>query len=451
MFSKIKYDLREKIISSTKEGNAEISGTIDALQTSLDSLTQSINTLKKDVAKMASEINQLKNEADFSGTEFVSNEYLPLSHDSKKKRLLVCGFYGAKNLGDELMLQSLLSRLDKTKYDITIMVARHKENDMSCYSPFKVIHYPQKNDDILNIVHNYDLLVWGGGAILDDSEYGFNGAKTPLGYIFMKSSIAMICAKKPVYVLGVSTNQHFKDATFIDDLSFVVKHATYFSLRDTNSKNTLKEAGIDISKVSIIDDLTISAIPVKVVERKKSSSELHIGIILINSWDNVDKFASFLKNLASAAPDKKIVIHFIPFYDYIDLDINGYKKIADLAGINHVIEKNPKNIDELADELLSCEIIFSMRYHGSLIASLLNIKTISIDISKGHPHYYNKVNYIKECYNDTLTSISFEDLTKPGKVKDVLDEVQGLKKTSDSKKIISSASKKLDDLINKLF
>ncbi len=449
MLNKVKYGLREKIISSTKEGTADISDAINSLQASVDDLTRSMDEYKK----VSRTITELRKEVDRIASDyaFVSPEYLPAAPSPSKKRLLICGFYGAKNLGDELMLQALLSRVDKKKYDITIMTARHKENDMSCYSPFRVIHYPKKNDDILNIVHNYDLLVWGGGAILDDSEYGFNGSKTPLGYIFTKSCMAMICAEKPVYILGVSTNQHFENETFIDDLNFIVKRANYFSLRDTNSKETLEAARIDTSKIKIIDDLTIPDIPVKIEVKKPSDNSLHIGIVLINSWDYVEKFSLFLKNLVSSEQDKKIVFHFIPFYDYVDLDINGYKTVAESAGVEYVIEKNPRNMDELANELLSCEIVFSMRYHGVLIASLLGIRTVSIDLSKDHPHYYNKLKYIKEKYNNSLVSIDASDLAKLDKVKNALGEIERSHQILGNKKIVDSASKNLDTLLSTLF
>ena len=437
MLNKVKYGLREKIISSTKEGNAEISDAINVLQSSICDLSKTVD--------------DLKSRLDTIGQEFVSNEYLLSTATSSKKRLLVCGFYGAKNLGDELMLQSLLKKIDAKKYDITIMLSRHVENDASCYSPYKVVHYPQRNDDILNIVHNYDVLVWGGGAILDDNNCGFNGAKTSLGYIFLKSSIAMINAEKPVLIFGVSTNQHLKDPRFINDLQFVVNSATYFSLRDTNSKKTLEEVKIDTKKVAVIDDLVISNLPVEQELKKISQDHLDIGMILINSWDHTENFVNFIKALAACVPDKKIKIHFIPFYDYVDLDINGYNEIAKNLDCDYVIEKYPENIDDLSKQLLGCDIVFSMRYHGVLIASLLNINTVAIDISKKHPHYYNKLNYIKEHYNPSLLSIPADDLVDFDKVSKILGLALKAQPAVDSKKIVGAAKKELDSLVKRLF
>ena len=440
MLNKVKYGLREKIISSTKEGTADISDALNLLQASVDELTRSMDEYKK-ASKLIERIA--------SDCTFVSAEYLPTTPSPSKKRLLICGFYGAKNLGDELMLQSLLSRIDKKKFDATVMVARHPEVDPSCYSPCRVVHYPKKNDDILNIVHNYDALVWGGGAIIDDMNYGFAGSNTPLGYIFLKSSIAMINAEKPVYILGLSTNQYLKDARFINDLRYVVEGANYFSLRDTNSKKTLEEAGIDTKKVAIINDLVIADIPTGSAQ-KKSASKLDVGVILLNPWDYVEKYSTLLKNLTTCFADKKVVLHFIPFYDYLDLYVETYKKLAKIIDVECVVEDYPETMEGLAKVLLGCDVVFSMRYHGTLISSLLGVKTVSVDMSSVHPHYYNKLNYIKEKYSASLESLVLDEFGNAEKINKLVASTLKAKTGVDNKKIISSAAKELDLILKDL-
>lgn len=63
--------------------------------------------------------------------------------------------------------------------------------------------------------------------------------------------------------------------------------------------------------------------------------------------------------------------------------------------------KYPENLYNTLNCLNSQDIIISMRYHGSLISSILNKKTISI-IDYSHRHYANKMNYINKYNKDVL-------------------------------------------------
>lgn len=71
-----------------------------------------------------------------------------------KKKVLICGFYGAFNLGDELMLQTILKNLKNvSNLEITIMLCDNPYTDTTKYGKCKFIHYPRTRND-LNIIAN---------------------------------------------------------------------------------------------------------------------------------------------------------------------------------------------------------------------------------------------------------------------------------------------------------
>lgn len=64
--------------------------------------------------------------------DYVNLEYFKVTSDKSPKVLLV-GFYGAVNLGDELMLQKLYRDLNVIKNDIYVMMCDNENLDAFRY------------------------------------------------------------------------------------------------------------------------------------------------------------------------------------------------------------------------------------------------------------------------------------------------------------------------------
>lgn len=413
MLDSTKHNLREKILNCIKEGNAGINTKLDNLENRVSLSEASIKQYSR---------------------QFVSPEYVLDSMralNAKKPRVLVCGYYGARNLGDELMLNSLLKKLDSKKLDITILTAPHFDKDLSIYAPYSVIHYPSRNDDILLLAQNYDYIIWGGGAVLDDEYYDFNFLNIPLAYILLKASIAALKCGKKVFVLGVSTNKTLKNPEFIRDLETVVNGADFFSLRDTNSLRTIKEAGIDTAKIKIIDDLALLDLPK--ITKPKASGKVSVALTFIFSDENLPKIKEFLKLIPEVLPKlypgKSVDLHFVPFYDENDFDKHCIEKLlADAPKVDNIAfcaEEFRDKIEDLAELYSSCDLNISMRYHATLLSSVCGVKTLSLDYGSEHRHYYNKLAYIKEHYSN-FVAMPFSNIDNKNAVTKAFQELQTL-------------------------
>ena len=441
MFDNAKRSLRGKIINCVDEGNSRIEARLKKLESSFAGI-QSF----------------LEEAANATASEHISSEYLL---DSlcvcKKPRVLILGYYGARNLGDELMLQSLLKRLDTDKLHVTIMLENNRNIDASLYAPFNVIHYPTKTDDILKLAQNYDYIVWGGGAVLDDAWYGFTYSKICLAYILLKTSIAAIKLKKKVFVLGVSTNRVLSDKAMIKDLQQVVEGADYFSLRDENSLKTLKDAGMDCSSVKLIDDLAIPDFPV--IQSKKSvstSNGINVGFSFLMNEDNYstlgESVGKIVKAFRKENPNKKIVIHLIPFYssnrsDSDELFFERMQRMDSLKGANKcVIHDFPETIEELSNIILECDYFITMRYHGALVSSMLGLKTLVIDCSNQHRHYYNKLDYLEKRYCN-LERLDFDKINEQSVIDSAIKKLAGQKALPYGRDKISRAEKVLEGIV----
>ena len=376
------------------------------LKEKVESLSQKYDSTQKVVEERFDYIDTRLNDR-----EFLSLEYLSLD---KKPKILICGFYGARNLGDELMLQSVLSFFNEKNIRVTILLSDNYGFDASVYAPHDVIHYPKCSSDILALSNYFETIIWGGGAHLDDFNYKFNREGTSLSYILNKLSMAVIRKGGDVIVLGVSSNKEITNLDYIGDLQFIIDHSKYFSLRDTNSLSTLKDAGIRVGDVRIIDDLAINLLRER-SQTKKDKRKITIGLVYILTEESYRKLGSFTKCLIEQIKketEKEVRIKMIPFYDYCDNDrkwfakmIEGYRIDQDIVDIVNYSD----TMDDLIDVIEECDVIVSMRYHATLVAANLGINTVSLDYSDMHRHYYNKINYIREKYCRDLINYSFSD------------------------------------------
>lgn len=383
-----------------------------------------LNEKTHNLEKRLNTIEQLIRDGLYNSEEergYLSSEYIfNALPRSQKKKILVCGYYGARNCGDELMLQAILKNVNTDKYDVTILLSVNHSLDSSYYYPYHVLHYPKKVDDCRYLAENYDAIVWGGGAVLDDSYYEYRGVNNDLAYILFTITLLMLRMQKEAYIFGVSANRTLQNKKAIQDLQYIVNNATYFSLRDTNSKSTLESAGIVTSNIDIIDDLALSLDFSNSSQSNKNGTTVNIGAVLMSTTRDDPGISTIIKNIALAGRDyyksKRIHLRLIPFFDQYHFDnelySNAIKNIDDASmdGITITIEEQDFSPATISRVFSECDIIVSMRYHATLIAGgVLNRKVLSINQGNTHRHYYNKQKYIKDKYVKNLIEIPYED------------------------------------------
>ena len=288
---------------------------IDEIEENVNSLSNDFinakNNVKDDLLKMEEQINNL---------DYVNLEYINLHTDVSKNRVLIVGFYGAPNLGDELMLFSILKKLSPidSGLDITVMMSENFNFDITDYPKCKIIHYPKNIIDINTLANYYDTLIIGGGALLDDTDYTLNSNMLSLPTTLINLSYRMITCKKNVILYGLSSSYELNNKEFIRKLNYISSNANYFSLRDTNSLKILNKCGINTNKIRIVHDLVYTLDYCKYNKTLKNDSCTRVGLIYVCNENNYDKLCELTKNIVKYFKEKKqdYKIVMIPFYEY---------------------------------------------------------------------------------------------------------------------------------------
>ena len=368
-----------------------LSDKIISLENTLNQITNSINDLQVFKNKFA----------------FVNPEYLNIKLYKDKINILLIGFYGGSNVGDELMLETLIDYFEMNdNIHLTVMLANNLDYNIlqSKFKNISIIHYCQTFNDFKILANYYDKLVVGGGALLDDSNYNLiYGCEVSLSSIVIGLSNVFCELNKEVYWLSLSSNRYISNEQFIIDLKNVVPKLKYFSLRDKNSFDTLKLIGLDVNNIKLDHDIVLANNIFKNLSLKKDNN---IGIILISNDKFLSFYVNFINKLITYLESKHyndFKINLIPFYDYCHFDLKFIKELSNLINSKYInilpFKDNMKDIYKL---FVENKYIISMRYHSSLVSMINNNNLISI-YDDSYVHYYNKMSYIHSYYsNDDL-------------------------------------------------
>lgn len=384
----------------TKQGVQHLLCTaIDPVSAKLDSLEEARDSLRLEgrLAWLESEAGRARRAA------LLSCELQGFEHslrDCSGKRILVAGWYGADNLGDELMMRSVLEHLPEEALRRTAVLLW----DNPTYDRLNVdarvhpIHYPATTRELDSIVDYFDVVIWGGGAILDDGQFNDDVNNFNTDNLFIRINELMIARGKDVYCLGLSANEAISNSVYIKHLRNVIAHARHFSLRDPRSKEVLVEKGIPSDQLAECDDLVFALRELGDGVCATNDNAFVLGFVFLHAWELLDTYVNVVKacveEASARAEGRDVRALLIPFMNegHYDEGMNGaLGERLSTAGINvELAEYSPKVADSA---ILRCDALVSYKYHSALISCCYGIPCLLV--SRGeHPHYANKMHHL---------------------------------------------------------
>ena len=318
----------------------------------------------------------------------------------KKKRFVLSGYFGFKNFGDEAILSVLVHKLQEFGHRITVISSDPKYTT----SKFKHIRsvYTFKITDIIGTITKSDCLISGGGSLLQDAT-SFKSLIYYLGIIF----IGLICRKKVLIFsqgIGPITNPFGRFLT-----ALLLKHCTYISVRDTKSRDFLKNYGIDAELVC--DPVFSTEIP---PSSKTKTVAVQLRDCKAMNEDFIDRLA--LK-ISKEFTDYDIKI--FPFQKTLDTEVSKkFEKALNLLNPD-IKTKVYEDItdEEIVKEISGCEYLAAMRFHAIIVGLLASVKTLAIN-------YDIKIEKIASEFNLPIINLSGEFKNSFSELKNTnIDEV----------------------------
>lgn len=275
------------------------------------------------------------------------------------KKVLVSGYIGFNNFGDEAIFQALSKHLKELNFDVLLLC----NNPIKTAEIYNVKTYYFKNIiQVLKAVLRTDVLISGGGSLLQNKTSNFS-----LFYYLFIILLAKICFKKVIiFAQGIEPIVG-KIPEFIT--KSILKIVDFISVRDEKSLNLLKSWKINSILVS---DPAYSLVQDREISKNKEGL-----IVQLRSFNGINQ--EFILNLAKAISKKyQGKISVFSFQDEID-EMICLSFIEELKRNNIVAEYIQNQTVEKTIEIINnAKYVISTRLHGLIISNALNCKTFAL-------------------------------------------------------------------------
>ncbi len=290
-------------------------------------------------------------------------------------RVVIAGWVGSSNLGDELVLKALLRKLRDREATI-VAISTDPAATRRDHRIHAVDH--RRLDAIDRLIAGADVLVFGGGGLLQDETSRFN-----LPYHL--SRIGNAKARKIPFAMvgmGVGPLRTNLGHTLVRK---AFDGAVLGSVRDRDSGVVLEAMGLD--RPELAADLALSLLsPVVAAEDRigvslrpwHGGSALPVAATWRKGLDEDDWFApAMARALDEVAARTGLGIHLIAFQAGRDDRVN--QQVAGLMKTPATMAS--PTLDGILDEVGRCRAMISLRYHGAIAATLAHRPSVLVGYS----------------------------------------------------------------------
>ncbi|WP_058486745.1 polysaccharide pyruvyl transferase CsaB [Defluviitalea phaphyphila] len=279
-------------------------------------------------------------------------------------RIVLSGYYGFDNTGDEAVMYSIIKTLKEEIEDIHITVlSNNPKKTASTYDVEAVNRW--KYNDIISALKKADILISGGGSLLQDIT-----SWKSIFYYLSIVIIAKLLGKKVVfYAQGIGPIYKKINKILV---RLIVNKVDYISVRDKQSKQELIDMGIKKS-IDVVADPVLK-LNVNVSKRVTNYDKKRLGVYL-REWEKEDKFLEKIKDILKWFSKQDWEIIFIPMH-YPD-DIKISKEICKEINNATVFEGDyfPENILKITSTM---DYVISMRLHGLIMAGAVGVPFLGL-------------------------------------------------------------------------
>lgn len=323
-----------------------------------------------------------------------------------KKSIVISGYYGFNNIGDEAVLSSIVTALRKHIPDVHITVLSNAPSQTKAlYGVDAVDRWQIK--EIAKVIKASDLLISGGGSLLQDTT-----SNKVIPYYLGIVKIAL-WYKKPVvfYSQGVGPVAKGLGKWLIKTIGNKVSK---IFVRDEGSKALLESIGVKKAPITVTID-PVLGIKVKSELVHQLEPNLVTGKkvgIYIRPWKNDKELVDKLKEVVEYMVDKDYDIYLMPMYHKEDLSIS--EELANhLSERVHVIRQE-MTIDEVVAYTAQFDFILGMRLHSLIMAHAVGVPMIGLS-------YDPKVEgFLKEVHAPYCVDVHHLNITR---LKEYIDEL----------------------------
>ena len=308
--------------------------------------------------------------------------------ETEVKKMLLAGYYGFGNLGDEAILEMTLKQiLEITDRENITVLSGSKEVTRRKYNIDTIDRYNVFS--IINALRTSHVLVFGGGSLLQDVT-----SKRSIYYYLFLIRLAKLMNNRIVMLsqgIGPIINEKSKKA-----VESTLALVDYITVRDRHSKEFLESIGVDGKKIFLSTDPVINMKDHDFEYEKTDSLKVCFSL---RNWKDSD-VGEKISNVAKRLIDQGIECHFIPFY--IKEDLQLVDQIEKNLGNKAIYYRNKLTTKEAYNLIKTMDLMVGVRLHALIFAAAANVPIVAISYDHKVDHFVNSVNMKIACTIDNI-------------------------------------------------
>ncbi len=288
-------------------------------------------------------------------------------------KVLLSGYYGFDNAGDEAVLYAIVHALREAQADIDITVLSNQPAKTAEQLGVKAIDRWSKGG-MVKAVKNCDVLISGGGSLLQDVT-SKNGILYYLGLIKLAQ---MMKKKVMIYAQGIGPVNHGRNRSLVRK---ILNKADVITVRDLDSRMELMQMGV-YREIMVCAD-PVMGIPSEQIHGENGAQLLMDGgmpanhgkpILMVapRKWSGDEALFAEVAKSCDAAVQQGWHVVFLPFH-YPE-DVEAGKAIvgqmnAPMDAVT-VLEGNYTPVETM-EILKNADMVLGMRLHSLIMGAAL--------------------------------------------------------------------------------
>lgn len=307
------------------------------------------------------------------------------------KKLVISGYYGFRNSGDEAVLKSILTALqeESQRSNVTIepiVLSIDPEWTTSMYG-VRAVHR-MKLKEVREVLKESDGLISGGGSLLQDAT-GLKSIPYYLGVIKLAQWL-----KKPTFIYAQGIGPVHRKI-FNPMIKSVFKSCTYVSVRDEQSADYLRGLGLQWNQIHVVPDpvmglpLPDTATPARdeadtfTAGEQPAHAKLPVIGVSVRFWETDRKeLTAIADGLKKLAAKKAVHLRFMPFHLPDDVQASRFimEMIGDVTSKGSEISMTEDLTDpqQMLVEVSRCDLMIGMRLHSLIYAASQYVPPVGI-------------------------------------------------------------------------
>lgn len=306
-------------------------------------------------------------------------------------KIVLFGYYGYRNLGDDLMLSAILDFLSKKDFVEAINVVV-RENYYREFDGSKKIFFSE-GDSILarakrvSVLFDSDVAIWGGGTCLYEAPGSVAGIKGILRNIRLFKLLG-----KPYFFLGIGVGaiESMRGHRIVKS---IIGGSAHMNLRDDHSFERAAELRERVDgRLSPGGDLIfLLKDQIKAAASGRKSGEFRIGFCGVQQYVRSDAaVAACINSMSDIISNLSAKVIFLPFHQGLENDNDFHKRICERLpeGTYEIIDD--AGTKDMISAFKTLDFVVGMRLHSIILADMLGIPNLAINYSPKVRYYVDK-------------------------------------------------------------